>query len=67
MATQTGVLKGWMGAAHKQGWRVRRTGSGHYCWITPAGKSIFTPSTPGRGRSMNNTRAQLRRAGLRIP
>ncbi len=66
MSADQAVLSKWMRQAHKAGWRIRSTGRGHLRWINPAGQSVFTPSPPGKGRAMANTRAQLRRAGLRI-
>lgn len=55
-------------AAIEQGWTVTKTGGGHLRFQPPKGAPVFTPSTPGGGnRSIDNTRAQLRRAGLNLP
>lgn len=52
--------------AAELGWTVtRRRGSGHLAWRSPDGAVVFTPSTPSDYRSSKNSRAQLRRAGLR--
>lgn len=61
-------MKALLKAAEEQGWTVRFTGSGHYQWKAPDGQTIIvTPSTPSDHRSMSNTRAQLKRAGLNLP
>ena len=52
--------------ARKLGWTVTlRQGSGHLEWRSPDGEVIITPSTPSDHRSYRNSRARLRRAGLR--
>jgi hypothetical protein len=44
---------------------ITRTGSGHLRWQHPDGKHVITPSTPhGGNRSIRNSRAELKRAGL---
>lgn len=50
------------------GWRIRRTRSGHLQVFPPNGKKFVTiAGTPGRfNRSMENTLARLRAAGLNI-
>jgi hypothetical protein len=53
-------------AAEKQGWTVTYTGSGHYKFKSPSGAVVFTSSTPGRSRSLTNTKALLKRKGLDI-
>jgi hypothetical protein len=51
--------------ARKSGWVLTRTGSGHIRWRGPDGAIVITSSTPGGGnRSIRNSRAQLKRAGL---
>jgi hypothetical protein len=52
-------------AAHRTGWRVTLTGTGHLRWEAPDGTVVITPSTPSDHRSYRNSRARLRRAGLR--
>jgi hypothetical protein len=50
------------------GWAVSIDGSGHYAFYPPDGSQpVRVPKTPGRGRSLQNVRAQLRNAGLPIP
>lgn len=52
-------------SAHHAKWVITRTGSGHLRWQPPAGRHVITPSTPRGGRrSIQNARAELRRAGL---
>jgi hypothetical protein len=61
------VIQKWIRQARAQGWTVDMSGSGHYLFRSPDGKQQTTvPSTPGRGRSMMNSRAQLRRIGLMV-
>lgn len=62
------LIKQWERQAIRQGWRIeRRVGRGHDKWWPPdAPTPVSIASSPGRGRSMANTRAQLRRAGLDI-
>jgi hypothetical protein len=48
-------------------WTITRTGGGHLRWKPPQGKPVFTPGTPGgNNRSVQNSIAQLRRAGLPV-
>ncbi len=60
------LLRKWQRVAEKAGWTVEQTGGNHLCWTSPTGESTYTPLTPGARRSLQNTRAQLRRAGLDI-
>lgn len=48
-----------------QGWTVTQAKrSGHWKALAPDGKGIsHFPGTPGDGRSLANTKAQLRRMG----
>ena len=57
--------KEWARLAVRMGWKITFRG-GHQMWWSPAGVRVTVPSTPGKGRSGNNTRAALRRAGLPI-
>lgn len=59
-------LKAWRKLATRAGWRVERTGSGHWSFKSPdlAVAPIIVASTPSDHRSMLNARAALRRAGL---
>ncbi len=55
-------------AAIEQGWSVTVSGGGHLRFRSPTGALVFAPSTPRGGkRSVENTTAQLRRAGLVLP
>lgn len=57
----------WIDLAMDCGWRVTLTGAGHYRFLPPVGPPIFMGSTPRGGRrSIENARADLRRAGLPI-
>lgn len=49
----------------EQGFEVRLGGSGHYVVTAPDGQTVSVSATPsgGRGRSLTNTRAALRRIG----
>ena len=60
------ALRRMAAAAHRQQWTITRTGSGHLRWQPPQGTAVFTPSTPGKGRSVENCIAKLRRAGLTL-
>lgn len=53
-------------AAVEQGWTVTVRRTGHLKWQPPAGRPVFTASTPGEPREYLNTRAKLRRAGLKV-
>lgn len=50
----------------EQGFAVLKTKNGHYRITGPHGVAMV-PSTPGEGRSHQNTIAQLRRAGVNVP
>lgn len=52
--------------AVRRGWVITYAGSGHLKWRSPAGVLVVTGSTPGKGRSIDNCRAKLNRAGLKI-
>lgn len=48
----------------RQGWEVTKTNGNHWKAVSPHGKGVcFFPSTPGEGRSIQNTRAHLKRLG----
>lgn len=51
--------------ARRRRWRLTLTGSGHLRWESPDGTVVVTASTPSDSRSTRNSRAELRRAGLR--
>lgn len=50
--------------AEKQGCRVQQGGNNHWKIYAPNGTIIVTGSTPSDHRSVLNTRARLRRAGV---
>lgn len=54
------------GYAEAKGWEVTRTSS-HVQFTSPDGKRVTTSSTPSDWRTLRNTVADLRRAGLEIP
>lgn len=59
------LLRQWERLAEGKGWRVMKPKGGHWKWYAPDGVTIVTtPSTPGKGRSVDNMRLQFRRAGL---
>ena len=60
-------LREWREIAEARGWRVTVAGNGHLKWWRPDGTlATVTPGTPNGGnRSIDNSRAKLRRAGLR--
>lgn len=48
----------------RQGWQVTKTRHNHWKAVSPHGKgTCFFSSTPGEGRAIQNTRAQLKRMG----
>lgn len=49
-----------------RGWRVQISRGNHWKVFSPTGRLFFFPSTPGDARSLMNTRAELRRAGLTV-
>lgn len=61
------TLKKWRRQARAEGWRVEKSGGGHWKWFHPDGETlVITADSPGGGRSMDNAAAQLRRAGLDV-
>lgn len=68
--SQKRLIADWIKEAEKQGWTVVMGGpsAGHWKWYRPDGTlATVTPSTPDGGkRSIQNTLAKLRRAGLGI-
>lgn len=61
-------LRPLVSAAIEQGWEVTLTGGGHLRFKAPTGALVFCASTPSGGRrSIENTEAMLRRAGLVLP
>jgi predicted RNA binding protein YcfA (HicA-like mRNA interferase family) len=51
--------------ARQAGWTVTNTRGGHLAWKPPAGRTVYSPSTPSDSRSIANVIGKLRRAGLR--
>lgn len=59
-------LKPLVKAAEKQGWTLGYTRRGHLKIVPPAGGApIYASSTPSDWRSVKNTAAMLRRAGVK--
>jgi hypothetical protein len=55
-------------AALDQGWSVRLTTGCHWILTSPTGQTASAPGSPRNGcRSIENTKAQARRAGLVLP
>lgn len=52
--------------ARAAGWKVTTTRGGHLAWISPAGRTVYGPSTPSDRRSLRNVAGKLRRAGLKL-
>jgi hypothetical protein len=52
----------------KQSFAVRMGGSGHWVVTAPDGRTVSVSATPagGRGRSLTNAKARLRRIGARL-
>lgn len=51
--------------AEAQGWEHTRTGKDHHRFVSPEGTIVVTSGTPSDKRSLENFRADMRRAGLR--
>jgi len=50
--------------ASKQGWVITYTNGGHLRWVSPAGRTVFSSSTPSDRRSIKNIRKELRLRGF---
>lgn len=51
--------------ARRQDWHIRQGGRNHTLWYSPDGETIITvPSSPSDHRSLRNSLAMLRAAGL---
>lgn len=64
-------LRAMVETAWAAGWWCEATGSGHYkCFSIPdpgsRGRIVNVPSTPSDRRTIPNTRAEFRRAGLEL-
>lgn len=61
------VYRRFLDLAKEQGWTITKTGAGHLKWLAPDGRCAFTAGSPGGDpREVKNTRAKLRRAGLKV-
>lgn len=50
-----------------QGWEITlRKNSGHYKWIAPSGKFVFTSSTPSDWRAIHKIIKDLRSNGFKV-
>lgn len=52
--------------AQEQGWRVEATKGGHVRFVPPQGRVVIVSKTPSDHRSILNSRALLRRQGLKV-
>lgn len=53
--------------ARRQGWEIRERKTNHLVWLSPDGEGmVHSASSPSDPRSIPNTLAQLKRAGLKI-
>lgn len=50
--------------AEQQGWTVEKTKNNHLRWTSPAGRNVFSPSTPSDGRFIKNTIRDLKAYGF---
>lgn len=66
MANKRGI-KSLTNFALDNGWDVDRTGRGHLRFKGPEGQLVFSAGTPSDYRTLYNTAAKLRRAGLDVP
>lgn len=53
--------------ARRQGWTVTHAKSGHVHFRSPSGRLVSCSHTPGTRNASQQVRADLRRAGLRLP
>lgn len=51
-------------AARKQGWTITTTSGGHLRWLTPDGRSVFSPVSPSDCRGRHRVIMKLKAAGL---
>lgn len=58
-------VKKWRRRAIRDGWQITRRGS-HEKWRSPDNRTVFVSTTTMKSFSLNNLRAELRRAGLAI-
>jgi predicted RNA binding protein YcfA (HicA-like mRNA interferase family) len=63
------LMKDLIKIAREHGWTVEKTGGGHLRFASPDGASVvYAPQSPhGGNRSVENTKQNLRRAGLPVP
>ena len=55
-----------MKQAEDQGWVITPTSKGHYKWLSPMGKFIFSSSTPSDGNAVHQIRRDLVKLGFII-
>lgn len=55
-----------IGQAKEQGWEIQLKRSGHYKWVSPAGKFVVSSSTPSDPRAIKNIVRDLKRYGFQI-
>lgn len=48
------------------GWKMRRTGTGHTYVIAPNGHAFSVPDTPSKQRTIARFRSHFRKGGLEI-
>lgn len=62
-------VRSWVYAAIDQGWDMTVTRRGHILLKNPeTGRSVgVQPKSQWQGRALNNCRAQMRRAGIKLP
>lgn len=53
--------KQFLQAARQRGWEISQSGGSHLKLRRPGHRMVILPSTPGRARSIDNSRAQLER------
>jgi hypothetical protein len=51
--------------AKAQGWVIEHTRNGHLAWTSPAGVTVYSPTTPGDRRSWLNVRTKLVEHGFK--
>lgn len=57
-------LKTLINLAVGQGWSVSINKSGHYKWVAPNGKIVFSSSTPSDNRALKNLERDLKANGF---
>lgn len=52
--------------ANEQYWKITQTKSNHYKWTPPYGDSYISSGSPSDHRSLDNTKAALKKKGLKL-